>query len=237
MTHQWHDSYRHERTPAHHLDPRSKLFVSLLFVGFVLLTPQFSALQIFGYSSFLIAAVVFSGISFRPLLARFLVVLPFAFLMSLSAWFSHMPFERVLVVLGKAFFSIAAMSLLMLTTPFPDMLRALEQLRLPSILILFLAFLYRYGDVLSQEAVQLERAWTSRYFGRFWWKQWIHLGHILASLFVRSYERAERVFAAMQARGFSSETATMGLLHFGAWDVFFVATSALWLSGLRWGHF
>src|SRR5205823_2203477 len=100
---------------------------------------------------------------------------------------------------GKALCSLAVMSLVILTTPFPDMLRALEQVRLPRPLVMFLAFLYRYGDVLYEEAVQLERAWSSRYFGRFWVRQWVHFGHVLAALFIRSYERAERVFAAMQA--------------------------------------
>src|SRR5258708_10845063 len=129
---------------------------------------------------------------------RIFTILRFGMLMLVSAWFSHLSLARLGDVVGKAICSIAAMSLLILTTPFPDLLRALEQLHLPRLFVMFLAFLYRYGDVLYQEAVQLERAWTARYFGRFWIRQWFHMGHILAALFIRSYDLAERGFAAMQ---------------------------------------
>jgi len=237
VTHQWHDSYRHAKTPAHHLDPRSKLFVGLLYISVVLLTPHFSQTQAVGYPALIVAATLLSGVSFKPFFARILTILPFALLMLVSAWFSHMSLARLGDVLGKAVCSIAAMSLLILTTPFPDLVRALEQLHLPRMFVMFLGFLYRYGDVLHQEAVQIERAWTARYFGRFWVRQWFHMGHVLASLFIRSYERAERVFAAMQARGFSTGAAGVTLLHFGGGDAVFVATGSLLLGLLRWGRF
>ena len=50
------------------------------------------------------------------------------------------------------------MTLLILTTPLPDLLRALEQMHFPPLFVMFLAFLYRYGGVLYEEAAQLERA-------------------------------------------------------------------------------
>jgi cobalt/nickel transport system permease protein len=237
MTHQWHDSYRHQKTPAHHLDPRSKLFVGLLFIDIVLLTPHFSQTQAVGFPALIVIATWAAGISLGPLVARTAALLPFALLMGVSAWFSHMSLEKLLDVLGKAMCSIATMALLTLTTPFPDFLRAIEQLHAPRLFVMFLGFLYRYGEVLRQEALQLERAWTARYFGRFWFRQWFHLGHVMAALFIRSYERAERVFAAMQARGYSHGAAGVKLLHFGAADALFVATGSLLLSLLRWGRF
>jgi len=237
MTHQWHDTYHHQKTPAHHLDPRSKLFMGLAYIGIVLLTPHLTWAQAVGYPSLVLLAAVLSGVSLKPLLTRFLTILPFGLLMLVSAWFSHLSLARLGDVLGKAACSIAAMSLLILTTPFPDMLRALEQMRLPRLFIMVLAFLYRYGDVLYQEAAQLERAWTARYFGKFWLRQWVHLGHVLASLFVRAYERAERIFAAMQARGFSIGAGGVHLLHFGVADALFVGSGTLLLGWVRWGRF
>jgi cobalt/nickel transport system permease protein len=237
MTHQWHDSYRHVKTLAHHLDPRSKLLAGLMFIGIVLLTPHFTRVQAIGYPAVLLICAMLAGVPLRALTVRFLTILPFAFLMGISAWFSDLPLYRLLDVVGKALCSIAATALLTITTPFPDLLRALEQMRLPKMLVMFLAFLYRYGGVLYEEAVQLERAWAARYFGKFWLRQWSHLGHVLASLFIRSYERAERVFAAMQARGFSSGAAGVNLLHFTMSDAYFIAASALALSLLRWGRF
>jgi cobalt/nickel transport system permease protein len=236
MTHQWHDTYRHQITPAHHLDPRSKLFVGLLFIGIVLLTPHFTWVQAVGYPLLIVLSVVLARVPLKPLFLRLLAVLPFVVLMLISVGISRLPMTRFWNVLGKALCSLAVMSLITLTTPFPDLLRAMEQTHVPRFFTMFLAFLYRYGAVLYQETVQLEHAWAARYFGRFWLRQWIHLGHILASLFIRSYERAERVFAAMQARGFSTGAAGVTLLHFGFWDGVFVAVGTLLLMGIRWGN-
>jgi cobalt/nickel transport system permease protein len=234
MTHQWHDSYRHAKTPAHHLDPRSKLFVGLCFVLMVLLTPDLNRLQRIGFPTLVVMSALLAGIPMLPLVKRFATLLPFVILMALSARVSQLSRAQFAVVLEKALCSIAAMAVLSLTTPFPDLLRALEQMHLPRSLVMFLAFLYRYGGVLYEEALQLERAWAARYFGRFWLKQWAHLGHILASLLVRSYERAERIFAAMQARGFSSGAAGVHLLHMGLQDAVFISSSLVLLAMIRW---
>src|SRR5207253_7167537 len=58
----------------------------------------------------ILAAVLLSGVSFKPLLARFFAVLPFALLMGVSAWFSHLPTAKMLDIMGKALCSIAAMA-------------------------------------------------------------------------------------------------------------------------------
>ncbi len=234
MTHRWHDTYHHISTPAHHLDPRSKLFVGLFFILIVLLTPHLSWVQALGYPLLIVLAATLSGVPLKRLGMRFLTILPFALLMGISAVFSHLSQPQLLDILLKAICSIAATALLTMTTPFPDLLRALEQMYLPRLLVMFLAFLYRYGGVLYEEALQLERAWSARYFGRYWIKQWMHLGHILAALFIRSYERAERIFSAMQARGFSSGAAGVQLLHFEWGDLIFVSGSVVLLMAVRW---
>ncbi len=236
MTHQWHDAYRHQRTPAHHLDPRSKLFAGFLFIGIVLFTPRFNSLQALGYPLLLVTAASLARIPIRSLVTRVAVVLPFAALMLVSLWVSHRSFAYSLHVLGKALLSLGAMSLVALTTPFPDVLRAMHQSRLPRIFVLFVAFLYRYGAVLQQEGVQVERAWQSRYFGKYRTRQATHMGHVIASLFIRSYERAERVYAAMQSRGFSTQSPTVSLLHYGGGDIAFILAVGVLLTFFRWGR-
>jgi cobalt/nickel transport system permease protein len=235
MTHEWHDTYHHASAPAHHLDPRSKIGVALLFVGLVLFTPHMTGLQLAGYAVFLVILFLSAHLSPKGLLERMAALLPFALLMLLSALMSHAPLERLREVLTRSLLSIAAMALLAMATPFPDLLRALEQSRVPKIMILFLAFLFRYGAVLGKETVRLERGWTARYFGRRRILQGARLGHILAALLVRSYERAERIYAAMLARGFSAESRWGHLLHFSVWDAVFAGLSAAALCGVRWG--
>src|SRR6185437_3114886 len=156
MTHAWHDAYRHASTPAHHLDPRSKLLVGLFFVGVVLFAPRFAPFQILGYLLLIAAASALARLPWRSLGLRAVSLLPFALLMLLSAFVSRLSREHFATVLTRAVLSILAMALVGMTTPFPDFLRALEQLRLPKTMVMFLGFVYRYAAVLQEEAVQLQ---------------------------------------------------------------------------------
>lgn len=235
MTHQWHDTFAHETTPAHHLDPRSKLAAALFFVGMVLFTPDLLSVKAIAYAVTLMSAFFLTHLSLKHVAARLLRIAPFVALALFSAALSGMPFHQVGQASVKALLSIGAMTLLSMTTPFPDLLRALEECRLPKVLVLFLAFLYRYGAVLQKETTQIERGWKARYFGQRWLTQWSRLGHVLAALLVRSYERAERIYAAMLARGFAIETATVRVLHFTSGDGVFVASLIVLLSAIRWG--
>src|SRR5438477_7152989 len=218
MTHAWHDTYRHASTPAHHLDPRAKLAVALLFTGSVLLTPQLNGTKGAAYAGFLLVAAILCRVSPRLFAHRLGSLGPFIFLMGVSAWLSHLSKEQVLQIFAKASLSIGAVTVLAASVPFPDMLRALQEMRVPRIFILFLAFLYRYGAVVGRETMKLERGWKAHYFGRLRRDPWRVLGHVLSALLVRSYERAERVYAAMLSRGFSLSGPALHVLHFSIWD-------------------
>jgi cobalt/nickel transport system permease protein len=235
MTHQWHETYRHLRTPAHHLDPRSKLLVGFAFVGFVLFTPKVTPPQLIGYLTMLALCAWAARIPLDALAKRLMTVLPFVALMTLSMWVSSLGASHAMQVLCKSLLSMMAMAITTFATPFPDFLRAMQQCHFPKLLVLFLAFLYRYSAVIAKETLRLERGWTARYFGRRWNLQWLRLGNVLATLFVRSYERAERVYSAMLARGFSRETVWIRVLHFGWEDACFVAAAAVALVSIRWG--
>ena len=79
----------------------------------------------------------------------------------------------------------------------------MKRARVPAILVSILALMYRYLFVLVDEAQRMRRARASRTFrpGR-WWR-WHALATVIGQLFVRSTERAERIYAAMIARGWS----------------------------------
>jgi cobalt/nickel transport system permease protein len=78
-------------------------------------------------------------------------------------------------------------------------------LKIPAIFVLLLSFLYRYLYLLWDEAEQMQRARNLRYFGGRWSRQVSLLGRLAAALFLRSYERAERVQKAMISRGWTGE--------------------------------
>jgi cobalt/nickel transport system permease protein len=106
-----------------------------------------------------------------------------------------------LTVVVKSTLCLLTMILLSNTTPFAELLNALRKIGFPTLLVTTLALLYRYIFVLIDEAERLNRARESRTFRGSRLAKWRSLASLVGQLFVRSTERAERIFAAMLARG------------------------------------
>ncbi len=115
-----------------------------------------------------------------------------------------------LSIVAKSWLSVQAALLLAYTTAFADLIDALGALRVPAIIVGIISFMYRYLSVLTDEAGRMSRARQSRSAaapsgrsgGSIAWRARV-TGAMVGSLFIRSYERSERIYAAMLARGFS----------------------------------
>jgi cobalt/nickel transport system permease protein len=127
-------------------------------------------------------------------------------------------------ILLRSWLSVQVALLLAYTTPFHELVDALRELRVPRIMVGVVGFMYRYLAVLGDEAARMNRARASRSAeapptstgagatagarvragGSVLWRARV-TGSMVGSLFIRSYERSERIFAAMQSRGFESE--------------------------------
>ncbi len=123
---------------------------------------------------------------------------------------------RFASIMLRAWLSVQAGILLVAVTPFPDMIHAFEHLRVPAILTTIIAFLYRYLFVLADEVMRLLRARDSRSAalpglksGRnVFWRAKI-AGNMAGQLFLRSYERSDRIYNAMLARGYQGQLRTL----------------------------
>jgi cobalt/nickel transport system permease protein len=111
----------------------------------------------------------------------------------------------------KAFLSLLLLNILTLSTSIPELLKALITLKLSPLLVSIIASMYRYINVLSNEFNSMRRAATSRNFApknlcdlqrkdRAWQRQ--VLGNMLGMLFIRTYDRGDRIYQAMLARGY-----------------------------------
>jgi cobalt/nickel transport system permease protein len=125
-------------------------------------------------------------------------------------------------VTAKSTISVLAVILLSSTTPFPELVKGMEKLHLPELLATLLSFMYRYIFVLTDEVQRMRRARDSRGWSGKWLWQAKTIGHMVATLFLRSYERGERVYAAMLARGFDGTVHTVYGYTFGATEWGFV---------------
>lgn len=116
----------------------------------------------------------------------------------------------------KSYVSVQAASLMIFTTRFHDLVHGLEQLRVPTLFVAIMSLMYRYLAVLTGEASRMMRARDARAVhipGRkrpsvFWRAK--QTGNMVGALFLRSLERSERVYMAMQARGYHGRMVRLG---------------------------
>jgi cobalt/nickel transport system permease protein len=140
-------------------------------------------------------------------------------------------------ILLKSWLSVQVALLLGYTTPFHELIDALRELRLPGILVAVISFMYRYLGVLGDEAGRMSRARAARSAaggagrragGTLRWRARV-TGAMVGALFIRSYERSERIFAAMQSRGFESGLRHMAMRRVDAGELL---ACALFVFGL-----
>lgn len=211
-----HKLYRHGHSRVHRLPPHCKIAALLCFVLAVVATPR-EAMWAFGLYVVLLGAVAAAArVPAGFLLRRMLVELPFV------VFAVFMPFvaegERVDVlglqlsvsglwaawnVLAKGTLGVAASVLLAATTELREVLQGLQRLRMPPLLVQIASFMIRYGDVIADELRRMRIARASRGFEARGVRHWGVLAKTAGALFIRSYERGERVHLAMVSRGYT----------------------------------
>jgi cobalt/nickel transport system permease protein len=208
--------YRHGVTPVHRLPAQCKLVATIAFVLVVVLTPreQFWA---FGCHAVLLAGVAAIARVPAPLIGkRLLVELPFVLFAVLLPFVAHG--ERVDVlglhlsveglygawnILAKATLGVIASILLAATTDLPDLLGGLQRLRMPQLLVQIMTFMLRYSQVVTSDMARMRIARESRGFAGRDIRQFRVFANAVQALFIRSYERGERVHTAMLSRGYT----------------------------------
>lgn len=237
------DRYRHGHSLLHSLDARVKVLVTVAFILSNVLLPD-GAWVAFGLSLILLAYTNWlSGLGVGFTFRRSFVALPFA-LAAVTAMFSipghalaqwHVgmwtlvPTDagvlRFVSILIRSWLSVQMAILLVAVTEFPDIIHALGHLHVPSIIVTIIAFLYRYLFVLTDEVMRLLRARQSRSAGapgsgsggRLLWRAQI-AGNMAGQLFLRSYERSDRIYNAMLSRGYRGQLQAMHAPKIGASD-------------------
>ncbi|MFV9506519.1 MAG: cobalt ECF transporter T component CbiQ [Oscillochloridaceae bacterium umkhey_bin13] len=229
------DRYIVGQSPIHTLDARVKLVLTLTCILTMALLPPGAWVALFAYALLIWAATLRSGVGLTMIMSRSLVALPFA-LVAVTLVFSRTgeplwrfalgPLELVatdaglvafLSVLVRSWLSVQAALLLTATTHFTEVLAALRALRLPPVLVAILGFAYRYLFVMVDEAQRMLRARACRSAtvpgqragGSLAWRAAV-VGQMAGTLFLRAYERSERIYAAMLARGYQGELRTLG---------------------------
>lgn len=211
-----HRLYRPAASPVHRLSPQSKLVATVLFVFVVVSTPR-EAVWAFGLYAVLLAGVAAVARIPAPLvLRRMLVEVPFVLFAVLMPFLSQGERMDVLGlslsvnglwaawnVLAKATLGVVCSILLAATTDLRALLVGLERLHMPQIMVQIMTFMVRYGDVIGDEMDRMRIARESRGFQGRDVRALPVVARSAGALFIRSYERGERVHLAMLSRGYT----------------------------------
>ncbi len=212
-----HKRHFHGHSWLHRLPAHVKL---LALVGFMLTvgaTPR-EWYPVFGvYLLVLLALVASSGVPPTYLAKRMVVEVPFVVFALAMPFVATGPRTDVLGMslsehgllgawglLVKGTLGVLASLLLAATTEPRALLVGLERLRVPSLLVQIMGFMVRYLDVVTDELHRMHVARQSRGFSARDPRQWPVLAKSVGVLFIRSYERGERVHLAMLSRGYDA---------------------------------
>lgn len=203
-------------TIVHRLAPEVKLVAVVAFVIAVAVTPRRSIASFAIDAAVVVLVFALARLGPRTVLARLSVVIPFVGFAVLIPFIAGGPETEVLGVavsteglwgtwniLAKAVLGTSASIILTSTTPVAEILQGLTRLKAPAILVAIMAFMFRYLDLIVDEMRRMRTAMTARAHDPRWLWQAKPIATGAGAMFVRSYERGERVHQAMQSRGFT----------------------------------
>ncbi|PIX47468.1 MAG: cobalt ECF transporter T component CbiQ [Anaerolineae bacterium CG_4_8_14_3_um_filter_59_70] len=154
------------------------------------------------------------------------------FTISLGSWTltaSLEGLERFVSVVLKSWLSVQAAIVMASSTPFPELLQAMRAVGIPRLLVGMFGLMWRYLFVLVDEALRLMRARAARSGqsagagkrlalsgaegsgGSVAWRARV-AGGMAGNLFLRAFERSDRIYVAMLSRGYDGEVRTLPLV-------------------------
>ena len=233
------DPYQHTGSLIHTMDARVKFVLTLAFILTTALTPVGAWPVYILLFALILAVEVMSELGVGYVLKRAMLALPFVlaalpviFTLEGDPWFSISlgPWtltvyvagvERFISIALKSWISVQAAIVLAASTPFPDLLAAMRAVKVPRLLVAIFGLMWRYLFVLADEALRLLRARAARSGhsdrpdikpgGKLTWRARI-AGGMAGNLFLRAFERSDRIYVAMLSRGYDGEVRAAPML-------------------------
>jgi cobalt/nickel transport system permease protein len=211
-----HRLHYHGHSRIHHASAHRKLVALVTFMLLAVATPISWWPLFVAYAVALGAVVVASEVPPLYLGKRMVVEVPFVLFALLVPFVGHGPQVEVLGLtvsepglvaaaglLAKGTLGVLASLTLAATTEPDDILRGLQRLRMPDQIVQIMGLMIRYLDVVTGEMGRMLTAMRSRGCDPRSPRHWPALAKALGALFIRSYERGERIHLAMLSRGYT----------------------------------
>ena len=192
-------------TVIHCVKPLPKLIVTLVYLVCVLSLDRFALARLAPYLFYPVIVSALADVPVGLLLRRASVALPFCLFAGLGNLLIDRSPVSLLVLLARTLLCTAAVLLPVAVTPFAKLTETLRYLRVPEMLVTLLELVYRYVGILAGEAADMLAAFRLRAGGARW-PRVREFGSFAGQLLLRSADRAERVYRAMQCRGYHLQT-------------------------------
>ena len=211
-----HALYLHGHSPIHRLAPQVKILGAVALVFCFVATPRQAMWAFAIYAALVVVIGIVARIPPSFAVRRMAIEIPFLFVALLLPLFGGGSSIEVLGVslseaglwdawniLAKATLGLAVAVILGATTQIPEILAGLDGLKMPSVVTAIAGFMVRYIDVILSDWSRMRIAMASRGHDARWFTQVVPLARTLGVMFVRTYERGERVYLAMRSRGYT----------------------------------
>ena len=209
-----HAGHVHGHSALHRAPAHLKVVGLVLVMLVVVATPRDWFAVFAAYAVVLVGLAASTRVPAAHLAKRMLIETPFVVFAVLIPFIAHGPRVQVLGLsvsepgllsawglLAKGTIGVFCGVLLAATTEPHDLIRGLERLRLPRQLVQIMSFMVRYLEVVTAEMRRMSVARLSRGFTARNPRHWPVLAASVGALFIRSFERGERVHQAMLSRG------------------------------------
>jgi cobalt/nickel transport system permease protein len=232
------DKYSALDSPMHRFDPRAKIVAFIVLIFAVVLVPnlKLAFIALIGAILFLIVSKLPLRFALQHIKWVFLFVVPFIVIMPFTVpgteifrfYGLTMTYEGLkygILVAVRALSAVILVLPMIATTRFDLTIKALGELKMPAMLVQMFMFTYRYIFVFVAE---FQRTWRAMAARGFQLKTNLYalktMGIALGTLFVRSYERGERVYQALRARGYTGSPKTLVEFKMRAMDYILTVT-------------
>lgn len=225
-------------SPVHRLSPLAKLLATIAYIAVTVSFGKYDLSRLAVMVLYPVLGFAFSGIPVSTCFYKLRIAIPLVVFVGLfNPLFDKAPLLYIgntavsggvvsmLTLVMKGVFSLMASFLLVATTPIDSICAALRKLHVPSMIVTLLLLTFRYASVLMREASVMTDAYRLRAPGQ----KGVHIsawGSFTGQLFLRSMDRAERLYSSMQLRGFCGEFGYAKAVPFALPDAFFLAISA-----------
>lgn len=246
-----HALYLHGHSVVHRTAPQVKIVLAFGALLAIVTTPR-EAIWAFGiYAAAIVAVASMAGIGLRFALKRMTIEVPFLLVAGLLPLLGPDPSISILGldlsttglwdawnIVAKATLGLSIAVILGATTEVTELLAGLDGLKVPSVVTAIAGFMVRYVDVILADWSRMRIAMASRAHDARWFTQIGPYARTIGSVFIRTFERGERVYLAMASRGYAGTMplATQPATPVSQWVIAAGAVVAVWaVCAIAWG--